>query len=165
LCCTFSSVAGFKVSQPPRCSLGFIFRFHFSVSSPTQIDSSSIFLSTQVFPVSCSVFSWSCFARTLCWPAARSCAWSARKDCIIRALQEEHTRIWPPRACAHGQVPLFRARLQGWLFSLFLAARVRLCTGVQAVRSHPARFISVALFILTAILFFWFLPSAGSRSI
>jgi hypothetical protein len=37
LCCTFSSVAGFKVSQPPRCSLGFIFRFHFSVSSPTQI--------------------------------------------------------------------------------------------------------------------------------
>jgi hypothetical protein len=37
LWCSFSGVAGFKVSQPPRCLLGFIFRFRFSVFSPAQI--------------------------------------------------------------------------------------------------------------------------------
>jgi hypothetical protein len=87
-------------------SAGFIFRFRFSVFSPAQIKALlRFFFEHKFFPCCVRSSAGPASLGFLCWPAARSCAWPVRKDCVVHALPEEHSQIRPPRACAQGQVP------------------------------------------------------------
>jgi hypothetical protein len=68
-----------------------------------------------------------------------SCAWSARKGFVARALQEERSRISAPREPrAQGQVPFFRARLLHWIFARFVCSSVSSAGPIsRLVRRHP----------------------------